>query len=218
MRKITQGQVQMKQVFLAVALIAAAIGVFIGARVMLPGQAPIAVLGDLSTMQTIVMDVQTIAKTGDLAAAKTRIADLETAWDDAEATMQPMNPEAWGRVDSGIDAALTALRAGTPDAGKVDASLVALMAMIADPGAADAPAGRLVMIGDIAVTDAAGHALPCETMLAALRDALVATPPQGDAATAITALQAKATERCNADDDKNADAFSAAALQQIATQ
>jgi hypothetical protein len=45
-----------------------------------------------------------------------------------------------------------------------------------------------------------------------------ATPPQGDTAAMVNDLLAKANERCNADDDKNADAFAAAALQQLATQ
>lgn len=209
----------MKQFLLAAVLIAGAIGVFIGGRALLPGPAPVAVLGDLSAMQTIVTDVQTIARTGDLTAAATRITDLETAWDAAEGTMQPMNPDAWGRVDSAIDGALSALRAAAPDAAAVDASLLAVTAVMADPAAAGTTtSGALVMIGEIAVTDASGHPLPCEAMLATLRTGMEAAPPQGDKAARVNDLLAKATERCNADDDRNANISTAAALQQLATQ
>jgi hypothetical protein len=208
----------MKQILLAAVLIAGAIGVFIGGRALLPTPAPVAVLGDLTAMQAIVSDVQTVAQAGDLPAAALRISDLETAWDDAEATLQPMNPEAWGRVDGVIDDALSALRADTPDAGAVMAALAAVTTTMADPGAADSAVGGLVMVGGIAVTDASGHPLPCETMLTRLRETMTATPPQGDAAATVNDLLAKATERCNADDDKNADAFSAQALQALGTQ
>lgn len=208
----------MKQFLLAVALIAAAIGVFAGGRMLMPGAVPVAVLGDLSAMQAIVADVQTVVATGDLAGAATRITDLETAWDGAQPTLQPMNPEAWGRVDGAIDHALNALRTATPDAGAVDAALVTASAVMADPAAAVTTAGGVVMLGDIAVTDAAGHALPCEGMLTTLRSAMTATPSQGETAARISDLLTKATERCNADDDTNANAATAAALQLVVAQ
>lgn len=93
----------MKQFLLATVLVAGAIGAFFGGRAFLvpaqeaDGAGPS--LGDLSAMAAIVTDVQDIANLGDLVAAKARIKDLETAWDEAESTLQPKNPEAWGRVD-----------------------------------------------------------------------------------------------------------------------
>ena len=67
------------------------------------------------------------------------------------------------------------------------------------------------MVQGIAVTDAGGHALPCEVMI----DAVRATPQDALSASdkaKVVDLQTKATERCNADDDQHADEFSAGAL------
>ena len=206
----------MKQAFLAAGLIAAAVGVFVAGRMLMPGAvAETASLGDLTAMQAIVTDVAAIAKTGDLKAAEVRVGDLETAWDDAQPVMRPKNPEAWGRVDDAADKAFKALRSATPDAPAVDAALVTLAATLADPGAGVATAGGVVMIGSIPVTDAAGHPLPCEAMLAEVNTKLAATTMTPEAGAAIADLIAKATERCNADDDRNADAFSAQALQML---
>ncbi|GAA2784570.1 hypothetical protein GCM10010521_73630 [Streptomyces rameus] len=59
----------------------------------------------------------TLAKldSGDQAAATTRVTDLETAWDDAQPTLEPKNEQAWHFLDSEIDQVLTALRAPNPD-------------------------------------------------------------------------------------------------------
>ena len=70
----------------------------------------------------------------------------------------------------------------------------------------------VLLVAGIAVTDDTGRALPCEVMLGTLRDGLAAKAPTGAAATRVADLQARALERCNADDDRNADAFTAQAL------
>ena len=173
----------MKQFLLATALIAAPVAAFTLFDVLLqPATASVAggaSLGDLTPLKTIVSDVEKIAATGDLAAAQTRITDFETAWDDDEPAMRPLNADAWGNVDMAADAALKALRAGTPQADKVNATLTALMASLDDPsGAAKRTAGTAngtAMVGGIAVTDAKGRALPCEDMLKAVATSLAAT-------------------------------------------
>ena len=209
----------MKQFLLASTLIAVPVAAFTLFNVLLqPATASVAggaSLGDLTPLKTIVSDVEKIAATGDLAAAQTRITDFETAWDDDEPAMRPLNADAWGNVDMAADAALKALRAGTPQADKVNATLTALMASLDDPSGAGSAAGTAdgtAMVGSIAVTDAKGRALPCEDMLKAVATTLAATTRPDADKTAAGALQAKALERCNADDDQRADAFSAQAL------
>ena len=163
-------------------------------------------LGDMATFTTIVTDTQGIAATGDLAAAKTRITDLETAWDEAAPTLRAADANAWGVVDTAIDDALTALRKASPGAVEVTDTLAALQDTLAGPVAA-AVTGAQRLHG-VAVTDDTGHPLPCEAMLADVTTALAGNT----AVPEVADLQAKALERCNADDDTRADAFSAQAL------
>lgn len=204
-----------KQIGLAVGLIALPVGLFAGVEHwMVPGQAVAGVvgpsMGDMAPLKAIVTDVQGLVGKGDLPGAAARITDLETAWDDDQAVMQALNPVAWGGVDGLIDTSLKSLRAGSPDAAKVTAALVALQAGLDNPGGS-AGSGGVVMVQGIAVTDAGGHALPCEVMIDAVRGKAAGGLSEADKAT-VTDLAAKATERCNADDDQHADAFSAAAL------
>ena len=129
----------MKQFLLATALILAPVGAFTAFNIYFVGSVQAdASLGDLSSMKAIVADVQKIALTGDFKAAQVRITDFETAWDDSEAGMRPLNPTAWGNIDAAraaaaADAALKSLRKGTPKATKVDPALAALMAALDNP-------------------------------------------------------------------------------------
>lgn len=199
----------LKQILLAVALIAVPIAVFSGWEHWFnpaPAASAANALGDMSAFKTIVTDVQDIAAKGDLPGAATRITDLETAWDDAEDKLRPLDEAQWGGVDGKIDAALKSLRTATPVAATVTDTLAALQTALDNPGAAMG-SGGVQSVQGIAVTDAGGHPISCEVMLKEL-SAQLALKPNADA----TALQAKATERCNADDDQHADDFSAQAL------
>jgi hypothetical protein len=205
----------MKQFLLALLLTAAPVAAFTGFQIYLvPHQAQAAdvkSLGDLTPMAAIIDDVTAIAKTGDMAKAQMRITDFETAWDDAEPTMHPLNPDAWGVVDTAADHALKALRAGTPDAAKVTEMLAALSAALVNPSMATS-GSTIGKVAGIVVTDNNGHPIPCETLLGTLRDAITAGKIAADKVTSATEFVTRATERCNADDDVHADEFSAQGL------
>ena len=164
-------------------------------------------LGDLSAYKTIVADTQSIAATGDFAAAERRITDLETLWDQNATALRQADRAAWNSVDAAADDTFSALRASTPDKATVDTALAALASTLDAPVPAVAY-GPIEYVSGIAVTDGSGRAIPCEDLIGKVRTAIGTSTP----AAAVVDLQAKALERCNADDDAHADAFSAQAL------
>lgn len=212
----------MRNLLLSVALIALPTGLFalgyqaIGAHqtAAVPQDSGAPGLGDLSGFAAIVVDVAGLVNRQGVAAAEHRITDFETAWDQAAASLRPINPTEWGNVDAAADAAMAAMRSGAPDKAQVAQRLADLSTTLANPGGKTAsPAqGMLVKTNGIATTDANGRPLPCEVMLtdltARLAHATLSTPDLDP----VKALQTKATERCNADDDARADAFSAEAI------
>lgn len=205
----------LNNLLLSAVLIAVPVGGFSLAEIYLVPAAPASTapapsLGDLSAYKTIVRDSQAIAAGGDLAAAERRITDFESLWDQNATRLRQADRAGWTAVDTAADAAFSALRAHAPEPAQVTATLAALMAALDAPAPA-AAAGPAQSVAGIAVTDAAGHPLPCEDMIAQVRTALAGAPPSA----AVADLQARALERCNADDDTHADAFSAQALSLI---
>jgi hypothetical protein len=71
--------------------------------------------GEIAKFRVITQDTLAKVQAGDQAGATKRIKDLETAWDADQATLQPMNSNAWSILDGQIDAALKALRTSSPD-------------------------------------------------------------------------------------------------------
>lgn len=124
----------MRQILLALALIIAPVAAFTGFELYAGNtSAQTASLGDLSSFKAIIADVQALASKGDLAGAAKRITDYETAWDQAETAIRPLNQTDWNNIDAASDGALKALRQSPPSADKVAKTLTALMAVLDDP-------------------------------------------------------------------------------------
>jgi uncharacterized membrane-anchored protein len=82
---------------------------------------------ELTKFRTIAQDTLSQVQAGDQVAAKTRIKDLETAWDDDEVTLRPMDETAWHSLDAQIDNVLHAVRASQPDPSTQTQTLTALL-------------------------------------------------------------------------------------------
>ena len=108
-------------------------------------------LGDLSAYALIASDSLQWVHAGDLPAAKARMKDLESAWDQAEEHLQPLNPGDWKAVDKAIDRALSQVRSGQPLAADCAAALDALLAQIASkqPATSSANNANNVSLGDL---------------------------------------------------------------------
>ena len=216
----------MRNLFLSIALIVIPVGIFaVGYSVLVPSKATAQAgaqantgpaLGDMQPFITIISDVQTLAEKGDMVAGEKRVTDFETAWDNAEKRLRRVNTTSWGNVDDAADSALEALRQKLPDQAKVKSTLADLMAELKDPkrvpGGAQPNAGVTTTSAGIAVTDANGRPLPCEDLLQQVSDGMATANLAQDNQSEVEALQVKAVERCNADDDKRSDDFSAQAL------
>ena len=126
----------MKQVLLAIALIAVPVAAFSGFQVYASSTRQAAApagLGDLSALKTIIADVQASVAKGDMAAAKSRITDFESAWDQGQTAIRPLNPTYWGNIDNAADAALSSVRSSNPAPDAMKPALEALMATLDDP-------------------------------------------------------------------------------------
>ena len=82
---------------------------------------------EVTNFRIITEDTLTKVQAGDQSGATARIKDLETAWDDDQATLQPMDDTGWTVLDGQIDDVLTALRASNPDPAAEKHTLTALL-------------------------------------------------------------------------------------------
>jgi uncharacterized membrane-anchored protein len=87
-------------------------------------------LGDLSKFRGVAQDMLSLVKAADWNGAKSRADDLESAWDDGQSRLQPMNPDKWTTMDSAIDTVLKKARASAKDAAATSSALEVLLAVI----------------------------------------------------------------------------------------
>ena len=84
---------------------------------------------EITKFRTIAADALAQVRAGNQSGATARIKDLETAWDDDQPTLQPLDGTAWTVLDGQIDNILTAVavRAGNPDPATETQTLTALL-------------------------------------------------------------------------------------------
>ena len=78
---------------------------------------------DLDQFRIIVTDTTAKVSSGDQAGATARITDLETAWDDAEDRLRPLDGAAWTYLDGKIEGALV-IYAGNDTFGDAECELI----------------------------------------------------------------------------------------------
>ena len=96
-------------------------------------------LGDLSHFRALAGDMLRAERAGDATGAKARADDLESAWDNAQALLRPMNPAKWTLMDNAIDAVLKNVRSGSNGAVGTLEAFIHVMDTLADDKAAPRP-------------------------------------------------------------------------------
>ena len=71
-----------------------------------------------------------LVRAGNMPGAKSRAGDLETAWDNAQARLRPMNPEKWTLMDNAIDDVLKKARSAQQNGAESSASVESLIKVI----------------------------------------------------------------------------------------
>jgi uncharacterized membrane-anchored protein len=94
-----------------------------------PGQSATAHFpaAEVAKLRTIAADSLAMVQAGDQTAATARIKDLETAWDQDQSTLQPLDDTSWTVLDGQIDRVLKALRASNPDPATETQTLTTLL-------------------------------------------------------------------------------------------
>ena len=92
-----------------------------------PAGATVFPAADRAALRTVTQNTLARVQAGDQKAAKTRVKDLETAWDDDQGRLEPLDKQAWSALDGEIDAVLTAVRSTSPDPATETATLQTLL-------------------------------------------------------------------------------------------
>lgn len=91
---------------------------------------PVGSLGNLSDLKVILADTEKLLASGDMKGARARITDLESAWDQAEEKLRPINPDGWTSIDKSLDRALKQVRTCSPDLAACTEALKTLLKKI----------------------------------------------------------------------------------------
>ncbi len=127
--------------------------------------------------------------------------------------MRPKAPDAWGNVDAAADDALSALRNEAARSRRGDGDARSALLRAGRPRrATPAQAARSAWCPASPSPTRTATPSPARRCSTDIRTALASGSLDATKQAAATDFQAKATERCNADDDTRADAFSAQAL------
>jgi uncharacterized membrane-anchored protein len=86
---------------------------------------------DLGSFTAITKDMLSAVQGGQQKRAVTRATDLETAWDDAAASLQAKNPDRWQTLDGQVDTVLKSVRASKPDQAAEATALTTLLNSLA---------------------------------------------------------------------------------------
>ena len=86
---------------------------------------------DVSNFLTIAQDTLSMVRAGNQDSAKSRITDLESAWDDAQSRLEPLDETAWTFLDGEIDVTLRAIRQDSPSTTDESNALSALITSLA---------------------------------------------------------------------------------------
>ena len=99
------------------------------AATLAPGQSATAKFppAEVAKLRTVTQDTLAKVQAGDQTGATARVKDLETAWDDDQTTLQPLDDTAWTVLDGQIDSVLKALRASTPNPATETQTLTTLL-------------------------------------------------------------------------------------------
>jgi predicted phage gp36 major capsid-like protein len=125
----------LKKLLMALTLLASPAAATTGLTVQ-PAMAAttISKLGDLSAMRKIVSDTLTLVQAGKTQDAIKRITDYETAWDQNEAKLRPLDTETWRKLDEASDVALSTVRYASAKPDEMKKDLSDLIALLDNPG------------------------------------------------------------------------------------
>ncbi len=90
-------------------------------------------LGDLSNFVTLSQATLTAVNANDWSTANSRVNDIESAWDNAQARLKPMNHAKWTEIDGALDTVFREIRAVHPNQQSSAAALQTLLKTLTTP-------------------------------------------------------------------------------------